>query len=122
MWLSLIQFITTMSTKIELEIRRTFNYNAGWSHLDKWESLGTKRLIGKAKESNDGESYSGTLLYLVNSDASKEDIKEALLEGERHACTCEHDCCGHFFGSASNARNFPNSKMWAVKISGHMNI
>ena len=111
-----------MSTKTDLEIRRTFNYNAGWSHLDKWELIGTTRAMGVIREKNDGESFRRTQLFLVNSDASKEDVRDALMERERFGCTCEHDCCGHFFGSATNARQVPNSKFWVVKLSGSRNI
>lgn len=108
--------------KSNLEIRRTFKYNTAYSHLDEWEEIGVTRFLGVTREKKDEESVRSTKLFSVNSDASDEEIRQALMGREAFACNCEHDCCGHLFGSATNARKVPKSKMWLVKVSAYRNF
>jgi hypothetical protein len=39
----------------------------------------------------------------------------------RHACRCEHDCCGHTQTYVSKARKLPRQNIWVVKLDSTIN-
>jgi hypothetical protein len=110
------------SPRIELERRITHRYNEGWSHLDQHEYIGTARVLSrKPHGSEDYESKKTFSLLLVTSKEPLESIKEAIEDTFRHACRCEHDCCGHIQSRVNRVRRL-KSGLWAVIESHSRNI
>lgn len=80
-----------------LSINRSKMYRAGYKHLDDWEDIGEyEEYIGEPTE-DDGESKEFPVIARVESDESHDTVVEALQDMAQNACTCEHDCCGHWF-------------------------
>ena len=128
-----------MKTKLTIHRRLTSQYSIAYQHLDRWERL--TEITQKAPavvewvESDDG--YSRTSKVLVTMSPSQ------LAEAKRHhrpdaeltfsqlltrsieslyeaGCTCEHDCCGHWFGYGDAVRVKPRE--WMVNIYRSVNV
>ena len=103
-------------------MRLTHGYNSGWSHLDKWHSLGEARVIANGKRRENFDSY--RLLQIVEVIAPgyrHKNVIRALQETMSYGCRCEHDCCGHFSGYPARIRKLKTGK-YAVMMSGSRNV
>ena len=112
-----------LNEKFTLSRQTTHRYNAAWSHLDESEDVGMARaIITKewGKPDPHGESRRSLTILFVVSQASEEEIREAIEDTLQFSCRCEHDCCGHVQTSVSKARRL-RSGMWAVIQSSFIN-
>lgn len=107
--------------KIDLEKRLTHKYNQAYAYLDDSTHIGTaKHLTSKTK--GDDESKRTFSLFLVTSNESETDVRDALRDTLASACSCEHDCCGHWQTHVSNVRRIKGSKLYAVMQVSNRNI
>lgn len=111
-----------ITSKETLSVRRTHQYNSGWSHLDEWQDIGTARHLGDQRRTTDHDSVRVSRIWSVSSTASAEDIRRALLDLETHGCTCDHDCCGHMQWLGINARRVGKTNIWVTRASGYRNV
>jgi len=92
--------------KIILERQTSHRYNAGWSHLNESEFVGTARVLARKKHGRDyGESRAAFTLLLVSSKEEPETVIRSIHDTLRHSCRCEHDCCGHWQSHVSKVRH-----------------
>jgi len=102
------EYAAFMEERIEWitpRIRKTFRYNADWSHLDEWEDAVWSYAIVNQSEQHDGDLEEGVrvIATIMTDNAVNKDEIEAAFRGELvKGCSCEHDCCGHYFGGLSN--------------------
>lgn len=89
--------------KLTLNLRKTFRFRDGWSHLDKFEELGElvilDVLVGKDEACEDPCERPRVVLFVEITPAPPEidrsQIEEALYSSlGGSSCTHEHDCCG----------------------------
>ena len=89
-----------------LYIRTTNHYRPEYSYLDESEFLAT---VGVYQEpdpvEDDGENVAWNMCatiphYVPPTERHK--YENALYDTLYRGCTCEHDCCGHFFGGPRN--------------------
>lgn len=106
---------------IDLERRTTHKYAPGWDYLDQHEAVGTGTVLSCRKTHEDEDGHRETILLRVRSAEPKEHIADAIHDTMRHACRCEHDCCGHIQTSVSAARKLPRQNIWVVKLSATRN-
>jgi hypothetical protein len=103
-----------MDSNRTLSIRRSHGYISAYSHLDKWEDIGTSKVIRRYVEDNAEELPHGDLPGISleievtryrdgDTPHTRADIRQALhdcFSGSR--CRCEHDCCGCVTTSVSH--------------------
>jgi hypothetical protein len=107
-----------MQDRIQLERQTSHRYNAGWSHLNDHEHVGTARVLARKPHGRENDEGKRTFsLLLVTSQEPADAIEEAIWDTMRHTCRCQHDCCGHWQGSVNRVRRL-KSGLWAV-IEGH---
>jgi len=108
-----------------LSARLSYKYRTGWSHLDRWQEIGTARRVptGRpARWDENGESFRSLELLEVNAGTTRpENVKRAIGDTMQEGCRCEHDCCGHIQSSVYQVRRL-DSNLYAVIIHGHRNL
>lgn len=111
------------SSPERLARRLTHKYNDGHSHLDRWHNLGTFAGISAEVIHDNGESYEVKLTVNVDlgSKYRTANVINALLDSVESACTCEHDCCGHYRRSGHSATHI-DGNTYEVVVSAHRNI
>ena len=72
------------------------------------------------------ESMTYMVIRLDDPDPSDEDIqewKQELYDEYRHECSCEHDCCGHWFGGVRDIlQKYENDRQyWIVSVISQRN-
>jgi len=89
--------------------RRTFRYNADWSHADEWEELTDKRgsniglkiINGSELVEDDICEHSVQWHYATfTAPVTLKDARAVIHGIKSQSCSCEHDCCGCWFGGA----------------------
>lgn len=121
----------TVSTK-ELDvslycpIKGRATYNPDWSHLEKAKYVGTIHILsniqGEDQEYQDAidETYSYKVLVMEKGracGATNDEIKKALRFEWAAGCSCEHDCCGHFFGGINSKIVRYGDSCWTFESS-----
>ena len=81
----------------------TRKYNPDYAHLDEWEKIGTATLWHQDRQFDEMEyspddSYTQEVMAELNEPYARADVEQALRDQMRWSCSCEHDCCGHYFG------------------------
>lgn len=116
-----------MKIKIKLYRRLTRKYNTAYSHLDDWGYLGDA--VEKSPDNPwvydaNGESASAKVIVTVAPEVLNRTpakvVEQAIEDNYAASCTCEHDCCGHWFQYAMAYRVKPRE--WSVIIRKTMNI
>ena len=85
----------------------THKYNADWSHLDDWEVLDWEW-----DQINDPDGYdvgddgvAFNYVIKVKGSCTDEEFYQVMADEYRRGCSCEHDCCGHYFGGVHKIRS-----------------
>ncbi|MHA1220156.1 MAG: hypothetical protein ACTSQB_00305 [Candidatus Heimdallarchaeota archaeon] len=81
--------------------RLTRKYNADCKELDDWsdEFLEYFEIEGEIIDEQDEGDYSKYLIIVTKKSClSEKEIYEFLKDEYVKGCSCEHDCCGHYFG------------------------
>lgn len=88
-----------MATKTVLRLRKTHRYVGEYQHLDRWQRIGTAKLLPErlVREPGDDIADNGTYLRTAvipagqDPDASARALVDVLT---MHGCSHEYDCCG----------------------------
>lgn len=83
------------------EKRTTRRYNPDYAYLDNWEALSwswSELRFNNVYRYDDDDGYTQLQHILIKGDAILEDVYEVLRDNNLRGCSCEHDCCGHYFG------------------------
>jgi len=83
------------------------SYNSDYRHLEETDYVATAMMERTESMIMDEDSLDESADFTHRAEivelaegATDEDIKEALYRNASKSCSCEHDCCGHWFGSA----------------------
>ncbi len=101
-----------MSQYLTPSIRDSFRYNADYKHLDKWHDADWQyRVLTNTNIDDDGleEGYTQTIIIDTTDDLTIEDVFSAMSGLMSQGCSCEHDCCGHYFGGLSQVKSASHS-------------
>lgn len=93
-----------MSEYLTPSIRDSHKYNADWKHLDSWHDADWQyRVLTSTTIDEAGleESYTQTTIIKTTDNLTIEDVFTAMSGQMSQGCSCEHDCCGHYFGGLS---------------------
>lgn len=106
--------------------RLTFQFNTGWSHLDKYNDIGTATIVRRDERVWDDNGEAGSQIVVLrveidNPPVKFEDIKEAIEDTMSFSCRCEHDCCGHVSGGVSEVLALDNGD-YEVRLSLSRNV
>ena len=107
-----------------LSRRLSHQYTSGYSHLDKWEDIGTITLLRSSETQGDdySESIRRTVLVQFTGDALPvQDIKDALYDQFQSGCRCQHDCCGHYQSSMGKCLHLGAGR-FAVQVNSYRNV
>ena len=128
-----------MKTKLTIHRRLSHKYRTAYQHLDQWERL--TEITQKAPavedwvESEDGYSWTSKVLVTMSlsqlaeakrhhrSDTGmtfSQTLRSAIESLYEAGCSCEHDCCGHWFGYGDAVRVKPRE--WMVTIYRSANV
>jgi hypothetical protein len=101
-----------MTTIYSAEKQLTHKYNPDWSHLDSWETLPwTWRILSKQSNAEGfgyDDGYRTVMRIKVYGEHDQDDLINVLRGHFRRGCSCEYDCCGHYFGGLTLTK-FDNS-------------
>jgi hypothetical protein len=97
-------------------------YNPDWASQDNHVQMDflAKHVSGKVID--DGDDFDSGYHYWVyvstNKPITDEQFRELCYTNYRQGCSCEHDCCGHYFGNANTSTMKHNKKRtkWAVEL------
>jgi len=93
--------------------RITRKYNPDCMENDEWSDTYIEyKVLGEKiiSESNDG-SYSKTVTIRTKLDnLTKQIVYDYLVDEYLRGCSCEYDCCGHYFGGIRVVKKINNSK------------
>lgn len=116
--------VTPDRIDIRPSIRKTFKYNPDWSHLDEWEDADWTYTICRTGEEqlDDCDDSVKTTMIIVTSRPVTDDEIHAAFRGElAKGCSCEYDCCGHYFGGFSDAKQL-SAECWSITASYSRNF
>lgn len=85
-------------------IRKTFKYNPDYAYLDDWvEADWTYSVTHSVTHHDDDleESVRVITTILTSRELDDDDIHAAFQGELAKGCSCEYDCCGHYFGGLS---------------------
>lgn len=110
-----------MEADQELSARLTWQYTQGWSHLEKWHVLGRFSVLLSRPRRVNGDSARQLIVVEVNAPGYRDaNVRRAIHDTIRFACTCEHDCCGHWQGGAHKVRRLKENR-YAVWVASYIN-
>jgi len=80
-------------------------YNPDYAYLDSGEDLDWYWWIASETKSYDDEGgvYYNHLINVIG-EHTIEDFKDVMRDEFRRGCSCEYDCCGHYFGGAGTIK------------------
>jgi len=79
----------------------TRKYNPDCSHRDKWAYLDWNwRVLSRhiKYDYDDEGGYAKTYRIKTNKSVPREELRAVMRDAFIKGCSCEHDCCGHYFG------------------------
>ena len=86
--------------------------------------IGAVQVIGEQVITDDGESIEAEYhLRLIDNveGVTNEDIRTALKTFFRKSCSCEHDCCAHWFGGMVGDVQYYDG-LYHARAEYHMNV
>tara|TARA_B100000029_G_scaffold129524_1_gene123028 strand:+ start:278 stop:625 length:348 start_codon:yes stop_codon:yes gene_type:complete len=101
-----------MNKWIEARCNISNKYNYDYAYLDDWEyfNWSFRILSEKEKQYTEYDSYVNILRIKTNTRTSKKTLFKVLRDYFERSCSCQHDCCGCFFGGLVNLKKPTNRK------------
>jgi hypothetical protein len=105
-----------MATKFSGYKRVTHGFTDGWkseaehAHIGEFKELGSNRV----SYSDNGESADRRITFVAPRGTSSKDAIAVIRNHLSFGCRCEHDCCGHTQGYATDVRRTKGRRFSAV--------
>ena len=85
-------------------------YNSDYAYNDEWVHCNWKWRILSDRKINGTESYGHTMRIKTSSKVSDKILYRVLSDYFVQGCSCEFDCCGHWFGGVVEVEKPTNRK------------
>ena len=95
---------------IEAEVNTTHTYNPDYKHEDTWENRSWCWRILSDKTEDYEERRINRIRIKTDKTVSIRALDRSLQDYFVKGCSCEHDCCGHWFGGLDSIKRPKNRK------------